>query len=36
MDMNTYIAETLGHHYQVATAFDGKEGLARAWPCTPT
>jgi len=30
MDMNRFVAAVLGQHYQVATAFDGKEGLDMA------
>lgn len=29
-DMNRFVAAVLGQHYQVATAFDGKEGLDMA------
>ena len=34
-EMNAYIADVLGTHYRVATAFDGQEGLDKALVLNP-
>ena len=34
-DMNAYVSDALGAHYRVATAFDGREGLAKALEMRP-
>jgi PAS domain S-box-containing protein len=35
LEMNAFIAETLGRDYRVVTALDGQEGLAKAMSCSP-
>jgi len=34
-DMNAFVAEALGRRYRVATAFDGQEGLRKAFETRP-
>lgn len=34
-DMNAYVAQALGPHYRVVTAFDGQEGLRKALETRP-
>jgi PAS domain S-box-containing protein len=34
-DMNAFLAQTLGRHYRIATAFDGREGLEKALALNP-
>jgi len=34
-DMNAFVAEALGRHYRVVTAFDGQEGLHKAFETRP-
>ena len=34
-DMNSFVCDALGRYYRIATAFDGKEGLAKALALHP-